>query len=632
MEALEFKEMELAERVKYLKTVKHSIIGSIRQKAKYWDKGLIKVLLEQLEELEMSPELLISSYSIFLCYTNIQALGKDSENFEVFTDLKKNNFKEIYEVFHAREDFSDKVVDNLEKAVKLNEDGRIIDLCMQIIRNLLFNNIISPEKILNQNILKILESLVDNNKRINLVAQIIGKLGDASDEVKNYLLDEKNILDSIIRWIEVKGNADFKSSLLQCLILLCSNHMPITNYVRNNLDITYLINIIKYQYAEVNWKVAYLVTILSNDKNISEDFSNLIKQIIFQIARMLQSTEINMILEGTTMLYNLVKINEDEVEIENSQDYLFGAPLAGSLKQINSTIVISRNIYSHICDVGTPELLSKLLNKYSNEYLEEVQNFKEKSPEDKGIPVGSNDVVMDDDEPFSIRMQDHYEIILNSLNITKYLMKAKESYVNKIISAGIPSIIFGLLDNFVRDDIRICSWEWLRIIGRAKKPIKIKIIEEEKDLEKLFKWLIKDPNQEIKILGLAIIWNFAIDFPGMVLAFKEFIPQLNSFLEEDENKEIKNLAIKIIKNLLFVGHPVEVYKKAEKLIFDWIPWETLYVFLEDKDYLIREQAELIFKYLYQASQRKEENGENTKTIFDTIEDESIKDRIISLAK
>ena len=199
MEALEFKEMELAERVQYLKTVKHSIIGSIRQKAKYWDKGLIKVLLEQMEELEMSPELLISSYSIFLCYTNIQALGKDSENFEVFTDLKKNNFKAIYEVFHAREDFSDKVVDNLEKAVKLNEDGRIIDLCMQIIRNLLFNNIISPEKILNQNILKILESLVDNNKRINLVAQIIGKLGDASDEVKNYLLDEKNILDSIIR-------------------------------------------------------------------------------------------------------------------------------------------------------------------------------------------------------------------------------------------------------------------------------------------------------------------------------------------------------------------------------------------------------------------------------------------------
>jgi len=45
----------------------------------------------------------------------------------------------------------------------------------------------------------------------------------------------------------------------------------------------------------------------------------------------------------------------------------------------------------------------------------------------------------------------------------------------------------------------------LRILGRAKKPIKIRLIEEEKDLERLFECLISDPNKQIQKLGLAII-------------------------------------------------------------------------------------------------------------------------------
>jgi hypothetical protein len=87
-----------------------------------------------------------------------------------------------------------------------------------------------------------------------------------------------------------------------------------------------LISLIKYQHNEINAKVAHLATILNSEKKISGDFENLVKQIIFQIARMLQSTELDQIVEATTMLLNLVKSQESDSEfysnlIPQSLDY-----------------------------------------------------------------------------------------------------------------------------------------------------------------------------------------------------------------------------------------------------------------------------------------------------------------------
>jgi len=276
--------------------------------------------------------------------------------------------------------------------------------------------------------------------------------------VKEFIFDENNInfLDTIIQSIGGQGSVCFKASLLACLIELCSNNICITKYVRNNLDISNLVSIIKYQYTEINCKVAYLATLLTNDKNISLDFQNLIKQIIFQIARMLQATESgalvdgmkteeghqNNVLEGTTMLYNLVKVNEDEdTQTMNDEE---DSP---------SKILLTRTIYSHICDVGALELLSKQLKKYSDEYIEEIKN-KEKAEEE--AKTGEYmDVDMSEKIIYPDGFKDHFDIIMQSLNIVKFLMEAKESCVNKIITAGIPAIIFNLLDKNLGDDIRL---------------------------------------------------------------------------------------------------------------------------------------------------------------------------------
>jgi hypothetical protein len=95
-------------------------------------------------------------------------------------------------------------------------------------------------------------------------------------------------------------------------VSLSTNHDKVTSYVRDNINIQQLISLIKYQNNEINAKVAYLATIMNNDKNTSRDFENLVKQIIFQITRMLQSSEVDEIEEATLMLYNLVKSNNDE--------------------------------------------------------------------------------------------------------------------------------------------------------------------------------------------------------------------------------------------------------------------------------------------------------------------------------
>lgn len=178
MEIEAFKTLDLDNKIDSIKQIKNEIIGSFKQKNKYWKDGLIELLLGSMDELEMSSDLLIGAYSIFVCYTH--------------------NFEEAYETFLYKEDFSDRIVDNLTKAIELNEDSRIIDLCMQILRNLLVNEMISTKKAIDLGIIRILERLVDNNKRINLVAQIVAKLAKNSDEIKNILMEEHSIIDSIV--------------------------------------------------------------------------------------------------------------------------------------------------------------------------------------------------------------------------------------------------------------------------------------------------------------------------------------------------------------------------------------------------------------------------------------------------
>jgi hypothetical protein len=125
-----------------------------------------------------------------------------------------NNFDEAYDAFKYQENFSDKIVDTLKKAIEQNLDTRIIDLSMQILRNLFVNDIIPPEKATSMDVIPILDKLVYNNKRINLVAQIISKLAKESNDIKNTIIDQKTILDSIIACIEENGSDNLRISLL----------------------------------------------------------------------------------------------------------------------------------------------------------------------------------------------------------------------------------------------------------------------------------------------------------------------------------------------------------------------------------------------------------------------------------
>jgi hypothetical protein len=393
MEIDNFKQTDIKTKEETIRKIKNDIIGSFKMKSKYWQDGLIEILLNNMDDLEMSSELLIGSYSIFSCYTN--------------------NYEDAYDAFRYKEDFTDKIVDNLYKAIELNEDNRIIDLWMQIIRNMLVNDIISPEKAWTLNILEIFEKLADNNnKRINLIAQMLAKIARNSDEIKNRVLEQKTILDSIISWIEEKGSNNLRISILDCLISLSSNNDKITNYVRENINIQQLISMIKFQHNEINAKVAYLATILNSESNISGDFENLIKQIIFQITRMLQSNDIDEVLEATSMLNNLVKSNEG-----SDVDMVSG----------------KTSLWIHTYEIGAVDILTKVLTQYINAYLEFIRNSS--SPgmreENKKDQFKVPDWTKHDSNGIELKINDATDdfaktakVIQNILNIIKSLMNA----------------------------------------------------------------------------------------------------------------------------------------------------------------------------------------------------------------
>jgi len=580
MEVSDFKTMDTQAKAEYVHKAKNDIIGSFKQKYKYWEQGLIETLLSDFEELEVSPELQLGVYSIFVCYTN--------------------NFDEAYDAFKYQENFSDKIVDTLKKAIEQNLDTRIIDLSMQILRNLFVNDIIPPEKATSMDVIPILDKLVYNNKRINLVAQIISKLAKESNDIKNTIIDQKTILDSIIACIEENGSDNLRISLLDWLVSLSTNHDKVTSYVRDNINIQQLISLIKYQNNEINAKVAYLATIMNNDKNTSRDFENLVKQIIFQITRMLQSSEVDEIEEATLMLYNLVKSNNDETS-------------AGK-----------KSLSIHTCEIGWVEILTKILGKYVDDYLEFMRNVPTVKEEVKEQVIADKESLVED---VTGNFSKCRSIIMNILKITQSLMNAHSSCLKKIVGVNIPHHCFKLLDKIVGDEIKITTCECLRILARAKKPMKIQIIEEDHDLEKLFKGLINDSNMTIKKLGMAIIWNFSIDFPGMILTFKDFFPLVSEFLVQDKNIELKLFSIKTLKNLLYANHPIEVCRNAEKIIFDWISIKEICKWLDDSDDKIREQAEIIFKNLKIVEKIQQNEDKKPKSVLELIDDEVMKSRI-----
>jgi hypothetical protein len=184
-----------------------------------------------------------------------------------------------------------------------------------------------------------------------------------------------------------------------------------------------------------------------------------------------------------------------------------------------------------------------------------------------------------------------------------------------------------LLEKRVDDELRIATWEWLRILARTKKKLKIMIIEDDYDLESMFKGLLDDENITIQQLGMAIICNFSIDFPGMILTFKDFMPKVKEFLLQKDFSELKFISIKILKNLLYAGHTLDICQSAEKAVFDWIEIKEIYKWLDDPDRRVVEQAEIIFKNLHHISKRQAEEDKKPKSILESIEDETMKARI-----
>lgn len=236
------------------------------------------------------------------------------------------------------------------------------------------------------------------------------------------------------------------------------------NYIGENLDIENLMSIIKYQYIEINCKIGYLITILCFETQINRDFSNLIKQIISQIARMLKSQESKVVIEGITMIYNLVKIStrQSSKSIENtvrSTD-----PFNKNQSIFQTQYEHGNNIIADIVDMGILQQLVEVLSRNSMIYLDEIIVIHEKI-NNKEEMKDTDDVVMENDDllvqqttigqniTLDELLKEVWEesklVTLNCLNIIKLIIEGNGKVVGKIISTEIPSIFFKLLPCFV---------------------------------------------------------------------------------------------------------------------------------------------------------------------------------------
>lgn len=95
---------------------------------------------------------------------------------------------------------------------------------------------------------------------------------------------------------------------------------------------------------------------------------------------MLQSKEVKIITEGTTMLYNLVKVKNVKHPklIQNTAKGTESAIHAENI--FNSKFVLTKNIHSDIIDVGILEHLADILKNYSELYIVELKKLNEKKP------------------------------------------------------------------------------------------------------------------------------------------------------------------------------------------------------------------------------------------------------------
>jgi hypothetical protein len=208
--------------------------------------------------------------------------------------------------------------------------------------------------------------------------------------------------------------------------------------------------LIKYQHNEINAKVAYLATILNSEKKISGDFENLVKQIIFQITRMLQSSEDDDICKATTMLLNLVRTTEADSEFSSGK----------------------KSLCIHTCEIGAAEILSKILARHTEEYLSFIRNKSKEASSEVKMEVESKEetkiidgtlITLNDKESGIDDVTGQFakskQILINILKIVRSLMSASSTCTKKIIGVNIPQFLFKLIDKSVGDEVRINTCE-----------------------------------------------------------------------------------------------------------------------------------------------------------------------------
>lgn len=112
-------------------------------------------------------------------------------------------------------EFFPTVISGLLRAAE-EGDFRMVDLYLQIIRNLLVNKIIKTSSVMAMektegktqvviqgkaekfDFLEVIRPVLTNNKRVILVSQIISSLSQEFESLRDYLVEEKEILEKII--------------------------------------------------------------------------------------------------------------------------------------------------------------------------------------------------------------------------------------------------------------------------------------------------------------------------------------------------------------------------------------------------------------------------------------------------
>lgn len=130
---------------------------------------------------------------------------------------------------------------------------------------------------------------------------------------------------------------------------------------------------------------------MGGGEEVTSEYKNLIKQIIFQISRMLyitpdQKIEASVVIEGITMLHNLINAKEPMKEEDKEED--------DGKFSIRSKISLKEYVFGQLCNVGILDHLSGILKKSSSSELFE-RNFKVKSGQSSGWLESDGDAAME---------------------------------------------------------------------------------------------------------------------------------------------------------------------------------------------------------------------------------------------